>query len=776
MKRITMIGLLLLVAALLPAQELVFFDGEVRVYERVQGELFELQDSQDELLSFGYLLDVNYVVRTFDGFAEILLPNGHMLKLDSDTEIELLSVLSQGASSGEDVVSVATGRLRSVVAGLAGTDRGFSVRTPTAVGGVRGTDFVTQVANGEEIIAVREGLVNFQLQGGPPLSLGANQFANALAANFVALQSQNVAEQFYGTLEDLSDEIQQAQQEILAQLPAPPEEEEGEPAEEAPEEEAGEEEAPEEPDDAEDDDPEVQNVEPVVVSPEPDAQTESNTADEPSPVDNAASNFMSGVTEILGLEIGSLTLDGVTYSKVIAQPSFTVGRLRAGLYLPVVYSGNLFDPSEWYQPAGNNEWSFGSDQDWSADPLAGIADLVGDLALKIRFIEWGEQRDEFFFKVGNLNNLTLGHGLLMRDYANDNDFPAVRRTGFNVGFDFGGGGFEFLTNDLAGPEIYGLRIFARPVPSLPFAIGLSGVTDIRPAGDLPATDEFGTPVFGVERTVDPVFLNLALDLDIPIVETDPLSVIAYGDIGGLLPYLRGSDGGLRSGFQWQALADTSGGGFDLRSYGIASGVMGNVTLLDYRVEFQLFNGIFQPAFYDGDYDRTRGELVRETVAFLQNPDAAEYQSQTVGIYGEAGFTLFDLVRLDAGYRWPWTTDPNTGNIIIGDEDYLLASLTLQEGLLPLDISAAISYERSFFAPTLLGESGFEGAQLFDEYTVLKGQVVYPIAPIMDIVGTVSTAVLRDGNGDIIYETRNGQLKPKYGPIISIETRLGGSGF
>jgi hypothetical protein len=778
MKRIATILLLLLLTSLLPAQELVFFDGDVRVYERVGGDLFELQDSQDDLLTFGYVLDVNYVVRTRDGFAEILLPNGHMLKLDSDTEVELQSVLAQGASTGNDVVSVASGRLRSVVANLSGTGRGFNVRTPTAVGGVRGTDFVTQVGGGQEIIAVLEGQVRFAQNNGNAINLGANQFANALAASFAATQSQNIAQQFYGALQSLSNEIQEAQQEILAQLPQPLDQDEAEPEEE-PAEQSAEEEPPAdeqtEDESEESDGVEVESAEPVVVSPQP-AANEQQIADEPGPVDNAVSNFMTGLTEILGLEIGSLTLEGTTYSKVIAQPTFQLGDLRAGLYLPVVYSGNLFDPSEWYRPQGNNEWSFGSDQDWETDPLAGITDLVGDLVLKIRFIEWGDQRDDFFFKVGNLNTLTLGHGLLMRNYANDTDFPAIRRVGFNIGIDFGGGGFELLTNDLTAPEIIGARIYARPVPNLPFAIGLSGVTDISPTGDLPATDENDVPVFALERSLDPLFLNLALDIDVPIIETDPLSVIAYGDVGGLLLYLRNGGGGLTSGFQWQALLDDSSGGTELRNYGIASGVMGNVTLLDYRVEFQLFNGLFEPAFYNGEYDRTRGEKVRQTVAYLQNPGADEYQSSTVGIYGEAGFSIFDAIRLDAGYRWPWSTDPNTGEIIIGDNDYLLASLMIEEGLLPLDITAGISYERTYFAPTLFGSAGFEGAQLFDEYTVLKGQVVYPVAPIMDIVGTVTTAVLRDGSGNIIYETRNGELRPKYGPVISIETRLGGAGF
>ena len=48
---------------------------------------------------------------------------------------------------------------------------------------------------------------------------------------------------------------------------------------------------------------------------------------------------------------------------------------------------------------------------------------------------------------------------------------------------------------------------------------------------------------------------------------------------------------------------------------------------------------------------------------------------------------------------------------------------------------------------------------------------------MDIVGTVTTTVLRDEAGNVRYEKRNGELYPMFGPIISIETRIGsGGGF
>jgi hypothetical protein len=772
MRRITVLFIILaLFGGVATAQELVYYEGDVRVYERVDGELFELQDSQDGLLDFGYRLDLNYVVKTFDGFAEILLPNGHALKLADGTEIQIESVLERGASSGDDVVSVAAGRLRSVVSNLTGTGRGFQVRTPTAVGGVRGTDFVTQVAGGDEIIAVREGIVEFTNDAGSTVSLQANEFANALAASFAAAQA-NVAEQFYGSLEQLSEQTENARQQVLEELGGGEEEP---PADEEP----AEEEEPPEGEQADDEaDSDVDSGDAVVVEPQQPAtpaEPDDSAADDAD--DGPVDEFMANLTDVLGLEIGSISLGGSTYSKLVAQPTFRLGKLRAGLYLPVIYTGNLFDRDDWYKPEGNDEWSFGTDQDWRNDTLGAIGDLTGDIALKIKFIEWGDMRDPFFLKVGNLNTLTLGHGLLMRNYANDIEFPAIRRIGFNVGMDFGRVGFEVLTNDLAAPEIFGTRLYARPLGGFPLAVGVSGVADIAPASDLPDTDDDGATVFETERAADPIFVNVGVDLDLPVLERDAFTLVLFGDVGGLLPYLRNSAGGLDEGFQTKALTHETATGTELRNYGIASGVFGNVSLLDFRLEFQNYHGIFEPAFYDANYDRTRGDKVRQTIAYLQDPGAPEYENETLGIYGEAGFTIAQVVRLDAGYLWPWTRNAETDAIEAGDNDYLLTSLELREGLLPLDISASFAYERTNFVPTLIGKTGFEGARLFDANTVLKGQIVYPVAPIMDIVGTVTTTVLRDEVGNVRYEKRNGELYPMFGPIISIETRIGsGGGF
>ncbi|GAH61918.1 unnamed protein product, partial [marine sediment metagenome] len=122
------------------------------------------------------------------------------------------------------------------------------------------------------------------------------------------------------------------------------------------------------------------------------------------------------LTEVLGFEIGSITIGDEIFGKAVLTPTFSIGKLTLSLYLPIIYRTNMLDPGDWYHPKGNDEWSFGTDQD---GVLPIVKDALSDLALKFKYVQWGELRDPFFLKVGNVSNFTIGHGLIMRDYAND---------------------------------------------------------------------------------------------------------------------------------------------------------------------------------------------------------------------------------------------------------------------------------------------------------------------------------------------------------------------
>ncbi|GAB4368795.1 MAG: hypothetical protein Kow009_05530 [Spirochaetales bacterium] len=471
------------------------------------------------------------------------------------------------------------------------------------------------------------------------------------------------------------------------------------------------------------------------------------------------------------MEIGSVTLNNQTYSRVILQPTLSIGKLRAALYLPLIYSGDLFNPNDYYRPKGNNEWSFGTDKNWKKDPEEGVKDLFRDLALKIQYVEYGSQRDPFFFKVGNIHSITLGHGSLVRDYANDTDFPAVRRVGVNLGIDAGPAGMEALVADLAEPEIFAGRIYFRPFHPWKLGIGFSTALDSDPAGDLPSS--IGTTsVSPVVWQVDPMPVTFAADLDLPILQGDFLSLVLFTDAAGLVPYLRGSYPASvlgTEGFITKALFYQEDGTLKVRNYGIMAGALGNISLFHWRLEYRQYHGIFRLGYFDSLYDRSRPLEAQRILDFLASPSDPAFDLTTLGIYGDGGFTLFQKLTFQLGYFWPWEKEGST--IRSSDNDQLDLSLVLDKGLVPVPpfngMRFSLLYRRTQFIPTLLhGES--KNLELFDANTVVKGELVYPVAPTLDLAVSITTTVDRDSEGAILYDADG---KPKRSTSIGIETRI-----
>ncbi|MBU1081547.1 MAG: hypothetical protein KKB59_13770, partial [Spirochaetes bacterium] len=478
--------------------------------------------------------------------------------------------------------------------------------------------------------------------------------------------------------------------------------------------------------------------------------------------DKAANAVLDWLRDVLGMEIGSVTINGDTWAKAVLQPNFAIGKLKTGLYIPIIYSSDLFDPATWYRPKGNDEWSFGFDKGWTADTWgAALADAATDLALKIKFIEYGEPLvDPFFLKIGNLNSFTIGHGLIMRNYANDSDFPSIRRIGLNLGVDAGGWGFEALTNDLTDNQVVGGRLFVRPIPDFKLAIGLSGAADLAPASDMDAAT--------AESYGDPVFIGAGLDLDLPIVTSDAFGLRLFADGAAMVPYVRAGDtgagaAGLRYDMVWT--------GSELKNWGAASGFIGNVLFIDWRLEYRYFTGAFSPAFFDAGYERRRSALVAEWAGYLSGATPIDQSPSMMGVYGEGGAAILkDKLTFTLGYFWPWSADATSlDELLSTSDDYFKAVLAIKKGLIPVfDLAGSIAYERKGFVRSIAAG----GATLFDENTTFSGELSLPIpgAPNLDLAVVVSTAVERDAGGNVQYSDAE-KTKPVIVPTITLETRL-----
>ncbi len=709
---------------------------------------------------------VGETLRTGAGAAELRLnPNGTIIKLSRNTafKVDALDGLEGKASNDFQLLG---GKLRTVAARSTGRER-YSIRTRRTACGVRGTDFSLEVEEGKtDTLYVASGKVEYARVGMDAVTerimVGAGQFADAFADVFQAMPApaaivDRFADLAFNSLDPA--EVDQG---------APVVEDDSVVDEPAPEEPSSDEAAAT---DSDGDMPAADTAD--IQSPAPTPAGDVNAADVLSTDDLAAggstesaespkapakeSKFMAWMSDVMGFEVGAISINDETWSKVVLQPTFDIGKARVSLYLPIIYTNNLFDANSWYQPAGNNEWSFGFDY-WADDPLEGAIDFAKDLALKIRYIEYGDRWiDPFYLNVGNLSTMTIGHGAIMRNYANDADFPAVRRIGINTGFDRGSWGMEFVVNDLAQPEIFGTRVrFAK-------IFGFSAITDINPAG---IYDEAMQDLIG-----DPVFFATSFDLDYPIIKTELLHIRAFADLAAMVPYLREDTSvlyGLSKGMQWEAIYDDSADAFldRLRNYGITAGVLGNVAFLDWRLEYRLFRGAFRPAFFDASYERLRGQYALKHVGMLTKP--ADQAVTINGIYGEAGFKLLnDKLIFTAGYMLPWTFDSSTPLEDVMQADYLVAKLLVKKGLIPaFDIHGSISYERTGFVWAINNDNVDVG--LFDANTVLKGEIVYPVTPGMDLAAIFSTAVSQDSNGEIILDSLS---RPLIEPTITFETRI-----
>jgi len=698
-----------------PAAILVYADDEFEV------EVYDVDSNPVEAYIGMELLEGDSI-RTNNTTVELQLePNGSILKLSESTALRVEGFQRDVNSSND--FALLGGKLRAVAARTVKNSNNYSVFTQSAVAAVRGTDFII---GSEGKLVVGEGAVDFiKSATGETLSVTSGMVADILGDTFSALAL---------TAEQLAEEFQSFEFTALSPAVVPGHSTNEEVAEE--EEEVVEEEEEEETVQA--------DATPLPVVPE---ETEEKTVVESSSEPSALEKFLAPIGEFLGMEIGSITLDGKTWSKMVFQPEFAIGELQTALYLPFIYETNVFDSNDWYKPAGNDEWSFGTDTKYRGDILAIASDIMGDLFLKIKYVKWGQQRDPFYLKFGNLNDMTLGHGILMSNFANDADFPAVRKAGLNVGFSTEKLVLEFVADDLARPQVFGTRVGFKPGGGI-FTLGVSAVTDINPDVAV-EMDSNGDNPYG-----EYIFINPAFDFDVSIIENDILSIVLFGDVASMLPLKDGTP-------QTAYIYNGNGGSFlnNIQNYGAASGLFGNVLFIDYRLEYRFSKGQFRPGFYNSTYDRLKGLTVAEIDNYL-NLATLPVGEINQGIYGNVSANIMDMAFLSGGYLWPWEADGSFDP----SQDYFHLKLSIEPGVIPvIGIYGSVSYDRTGLVQSIM-DGGF---QLIDGSTVFKGEVVYPFAPTMDIALLVASAVSRDADGNVIYVSG----KPEVYNSFTVETRV-----
>ncbi|MCE5194315.1 MAG: FecR domain-containing protein [Nitrospiraceae bacterium] len=102
-------------------------------------------------------LEVGYWVKTGkDGWAKLLLADGSTFTLANNTELEIDKFLLSSTKK-EGIFSLAQGKLRATVTKIAGQQTDYKVKSPTAVAGIKGTEFMMMSQGYANVLFGNEG-------------------------------------------------------------------------------------------------------------------------------------------------------------------------------------------------------------------------------------------------------------------------------------------------------------------------------------------------------------------------------------------------------------------------------------------------------------------------------------------------------------------------------------------------------------------------------------------------------------------------------------------
>ena len=224
----------------------------------------------------------------------------------------------------------------------------------------------------------------------------------------------------------------------------------------------------------------------------------------------------------------------------------------------------------------------------------------------IRYFRYGHRRDSLYFVYGALDNMYIGHGLIMGGYSN------YDRRGLRLDVNTNIFGAETILNNFADPSIFGGRIYLRPLQNLDIAplinrltFGATYITDIDPN---PESD-----------TEDPL-IAYSLDLSIPIFKALGLEIYnELASLRGLVP-------------------DKTGVG-----YAIGTGM--EKFNANFKIEYRILNEYFKPTPFDYTYEASK-------------PLKFTPQGQQRGIYSLLTYNLPQKIWGAVAYEDYNLRDPN----------------------------------------------------------------------------------------------------------------------
>lgn len=278
-------------------------------------------------------------------------------------------------------------------------------------------------------------------------------------------------------------------------------------------------------------------------------------------VPELGAQFLPNGVSFSGL-VGTVTVDRDQWQRLNIRPRVNVGSVRAAFDLEL-----FMDEDGRIRDRG---WDFSTRR-------SGLESLLR----KIYFLQYGMPEDPtrpLYFRIGALERLTLGNGLIVRDYRNTFGSPGNKRTGVDL-------------------QIQGL--FWRDLTVRGFASDLIDLLDrgTPVVGGRATTRVFGDVELGGSLVVD---LDQHAALPDSVRPTDANAYAVYGVDVTLPVYQRpGRRLAIYGGLVRNAA--TADRGYGLHGPGISL-VAGRLSA---RVEGRYTHGRFEPDHFDAFYDQTR---------------------------------------------------------------------------------------------------------------------------------------------------------------------------
>ena len=178
------------------------------------------------------------------------------------------------------------------------------------------------------------------------------------------------------------------------------------------------------------------------------------------------------------LSMGSVSVEQEQLYRLSFRPDFPMGRLGIGLDLELFVERN--------GDLGSRGWEASSS-----------TQTLDSILRKIYYVRYGRPNDAVYVKIGALDDVTLGYGLIMDSYRNTLHYPGIKKTGLqfrianfvgtNIGLE---GAINNLQDFQEGGALIGLRAFGYVAN---IELGVTWAADLDQYSGLRDSDSDGVP-------------------------------------------------------------------------------------------------------------------------------------------------------------------------------------------------------------------------------------------------------------------------------------------